>query len=79
MVLVVWVVWVCGSVWVAGAAAAAHQSVPALPPLPPQVRAPLPVRTERLYGDEPLPARPPPRRAANPVPLTVVDAFRDFR
>ncbi|PSC74669.1 UBX domain-containing 2 isoform X1 [Micractinium conductrix] len=42
-----------------------------------EVRAPLPVRTERLYGDD-LP-RQMPRRPANPVPQNVVDAFRDFR
>ncbi|KAL4431383.1 hypothetical protein ABPG75_006639 [Micractinium tetrahymenae] len=42
-----------------------------------QVRAPLPVVTERLYGDEPY--RPPSRRPANPVPQNVVDAFRNFR
>jgi hypothetical protein len=44
-----------------------------------EVRAPLPVRTERLYGEEPA-YRPHGRRhAANPVPHNVVDAFRDFR
>lgn len=42
-----------------------------------QVRAPLPVVTERLYGEEPY--RPPPRRPANPVPQNVVDAFRNFK
>jgi hypothetical protein len=44
-----------------------------------EVRAPLPVRTERLYGEEPA-YRPHGRRhVANPVPHNVVDAFRDFR
>lgn len=43
----------------------------------PQVRAPLPVVTERLYGDAPY--RGPPRRPANPVPQNVVDAFRNFK
>jgi hypothetical protein len=43
------------------------------------VRAPLPVRTERLYGEEAA-YRPHGRRhVANPVPRNVVDAFRDFR
>eukprot|EP00887_Chlorella_sp_A99_P008221 scaffold12.g8221.t1 len=46
-----------------------------------EVRAPIPTRMDRLYGDEyggyagpPAQRRPP----ANPVPHTVVDAFRDF-
>ena len=44
-----------------------------------EVRAPLPVRTERLYGEEPA-YRPHGRRhAANPGPHNVVDAVRDFR
>ena len=44
------------------------------------VRAPLPVRTERLYGEEAAAYRPPmgPRRRADPVPINVADAFRDF-
>lgn len=42
-----------------------------------QVRAPLPVVTERLYGEEAH--RPGPRRTANPVPQNVVDAFRNFK
>jgi hypothetical protein len=45
----------------------------------PEVRAPIPTRTDRLYGDEfaAVAAAYPRRAAANPVPA--VDAFRDFR
>ncbi|GAB4816470.1 hypothetical protein N2152v2_003516 [Parachlorella kessleri] len=41
-----------------------------------QVRAPIPVRTERLYGDAPHRAHP--TRRVDPVPHNVVDAFRDL-
>ena len=45
-----------------------------------EVRAPIPTRTERLYGDD-FHVAPPPRRPRAPgaLPSTVVDAFRDFR
>ena len=49
-----------------------------MPALEDEVRAPLPTRVERLYGDQ-YQAPAPPRRAENAVPRSAVDAFRDFK
>lgn len=43
-----------------------------------QVRAPLPSKVERLYGDYDMAPRPGQGRGRLPIPANVVDAFRDF-
>jgi hypothetical protein len=44
-----------------------------------EVRAPLPSKVERLYGDFNQPGAARATRAQNPIPHNALDAFRDFR
>ncbi len=44
-----------------------------------QVRAPLPSKVERLYGDFHQPGAARAARGHNAIPSNALDAFRDFR